>query len=429
MSTWNSTETADCSASSQAESASAHQNRQEHCRRTGPRCLQQPVWTSPHSRKRRRLGRRPSPRTRAGRGKGVSEGSNCAWRRAHTGDDPCSSLLTPADSSAGGQAGDEDVASSACSTSSSAAAIYSALAVLVVLARHNLRLGRGDKKGALPARACRSRARDPYFALNRHWTFEPLDILRMLVFLMGAPLFAAGFTWLAYVGVEPFMRRRWPDLLIAWTRLLDGRWRDPMVGRSLLSGTLVALVAVGVIPGLLVVLTRTYSLPLAAPWFTGGSLDAGVWFLASTAGGWVAPVHALMLVAWLLAARLALRRDWAAWAALFFVAFGVHWWDVLFSQSWWSDASPGPPSWWPAPRGELRSRHRKVGPAGGSHLLRGLHRGYQDTAHVRRHPLVCLAHGRRGPSHRRPRVLGLPQRAWPAVGVSGRRIGRIARTR
>ncbi len=43
-----------------------------------------------------------------------------------------------------------------------------------------------------------------------------------------------------------------------------------------------------------------------------------------------------MLVAWLLAARLALRRDWAAWAALFFVAFGVHWWDVLFSQSWWS---------------------------------------------------------------------------------------------
>ncbi len=161
-----------------------------------------------------------------------------------------------------------------------AAAIYSSLAVLVVLARHNLRLGRGDKKGSLRLALAVLVLETLYFALNRHWTFEPLDILRVLLFLMGAPLFTAGFTLLAYVGVEPFMRRRWPDLLIAWTRLLDGRWRDPMVGRSLLSGTLVALVAVGVIPGLLVVLTRTYSLPLAAPWFTSGrrlTQECGSW--------------------------------------------------------------------------------------------------------------------------------------------------------
>jgi hypothetical protein len=30
----------------------------------------------------------------------------------------------------------------------------------------------------------------------------------------------------------------WPRILISWTRLLDGRWRDPLVGRDLLVGTL-----------------------------------------------------------------------------------------------------------------------------------------------------------------------------------------------
>src|SRR6185436_4012106 len=31
-------------------------------------------------------------------------------------------------------------------------------------------------------------------------------------------------------------RRRWPDLLISWSRLMSGRVRDPMVGRDVLIG-------------------------------------------------------------------------------------------------------------------------------------------------------------------------------------------------
>ena len=39
-----------------------------------------------------------------------------------------------------------------------------------------------------------------------------------------------------YLAIEPAIRRRWPWRITAWNRLLDGRLRDPMVGRDLLIG-------------------------------------------------------------------------------------------------------------------------------------------------------------------------------------------------
>ena len=47
--------------------------------------------------------------------------------------------------------------------------------------------------------------------------------------------------WLWYTALEPYVRRLWPQSLISWTRLLDGRWRDPLVGRHLLLGSLFGL--------------------------------------------------------------------------------------------------------------------------------------------------------------------------------------------
>ena len=45
----------------------------------------------------------------------------------------------------------------------------------------------------------------------------------------------------AYLGLEPFVRRHWPRALVGWTRLLTGRFRDPVVGRDLLVGTTIGL--------------------------------------------------------------------------------------------------------------------------------------------------------------------------------------------
>jgi serine/threonine-protein kinase len=51
-------------------------------------------------------------------------------------------------------------------------------------------------------------------------------------------LFDAGLVWLLYMALEPFIRWRWPDSIVGWTRLLGGGYRDPLVGRDILIGSL-----------------------------------------------------------------------------------------------------------------------------------------------------------------------------------------------
>jgi serine/threonine protein kinase len=105
-----------------------------------------------------------------------------------------------------------------------------------LLARHNLRLGRGDRKGAL-------RLAGFIFVLtNVSWLFaahhvpsingEFSNFMENLAF----SLLTSSMLWLVYVALEPFVRRRWPGRIISWNRLLAGDWRDPLVGRDLLLG-------------------------------------------------------------------------------------------------------------------------------------------------------------------------------------------------
>ena len=42
--------------------------------------------------------------------------------------------------------------------------------------------------------------------------------------------------YLLYLGLEPFVRRSWPTMLVGWSRMLAGRIRDPLVGRDVLVG-------------------------------------------------------------------------------------------------------------------------------------------------------------------------------------------------
>lgn len=59
-----------------------------------------------------------------------------------------------------------------------------------------------------------------------------LAIVDWLLRLLGISLLC----WLGYLMLEPYARAHWPKTLVSWTRLLRGRWRDPMVGRDLLIG-------------------------------------------------------------------------------------------------------------------------------------------------------------------------------------------------
>jgi len=61
-----------------------------------------------------------------------------------------------------------------------------------------------------------------------------LDLfLRHLAFAV----FLGAFLWVLYVALEPFVRKKWPHWIISWSRLLAGDYRDPLVGRDLLIGS------------------------------------------------------------------------------------------------------------------------------------------------------------------------------------------------
>ena len=40
--------------------------------------------------------------------------------------------------------------------------------------------------------------------------------------------------WVVYLALEPFVRKHVPNLLVSWSRLVEGKWTDPIVGRDVL---------------------------------------------------------------------------------------------------------------------------------------------------------------------------------------------------
>ena len=190
------------------------------------------------------------------------------------------------------------------------AAIFAASVIGgVIVARRNLRLGRGDRKGATRVALAVLGVMAVLWLLNVQ---HVLMVWELALFAIGAglALFLAGLTWVMYVAFEPFVRRRWPQVLVSWTRLLSGNWRDPRVGRDLLIGT-----ATGVSSALLfelqgVVQAQQGRLPWAtletvAVFLPPGSLLSG---LAFSMLDTILVSFLLFFVLFLL--RLLLRLDW-----------------------------------------------------------------------------------------------------------------------
>src|SRR5262249_40880745 len=65
-----------------------------------------------------------------------------------------------------------------------------------------------------------------------------------LIHNVALAVFFGAFVWMAYVAIEPTVRRRWPELLFSSSRLLSGRFRDPLVGRDVLAGILLGVMMV-----------------------------------------------------------------------------------------------------------------------------------------------------------------------------------------
>ncbi len=193
--------------------------------------------------------------------------------------------------------------------------IVAVLGGAIYLARRNYRQGRADKEGAF-------RLAGIIFALEmllwlcRGHFFASLDLFGLFVIAVSTGLFNAGATWLLYLALEPWVRRRWPQALISWSRLISGDVRDPLVGRDILFGVMLGVVWILVFQLHYVLMSRSGAAPTlyATEYLTGGRQALGTWLAQIPQSIIVTLVFFFVLFG----LKVVLRNDWVA--AVAFVA-------------------------------------------------------------------------------------------------------------
>jgi protein kinase-like protein len=138
-------------------------------------------------------------------------------------------------------------------------------AMLIVAAfasYRNLRRGRADRRGAFRIAAFLVVVLVAGWAAGRH-VASGADELQRFFARAGLALFVGFAMYLLYLALEPAVRRLWPSMLVAWTRVLSGRLRDPLVGRDALIGIAAgaALTLVTLVPYFTVGLTGRHPTP------------------------------------------------------------------------------------------------------------------------------------------------------------------------
>src|SRR5262249_24776426 len=111
-----------------------------------------------------------------------------------------------------------------------------ALLVLTVgswMMRRNLQQGRADIRGAGRFAVVVMAFRHLHWAVaSRHVPLLEEEISGFAASI-GRGVFSGGLAGIGYLALEPGVRRRWPWRLVSWSRLLEGQWRDPLIGRDL----------------------------------------------------------------------------------------------------------------------------------------------------------------------------------------------------
>lgn len=204
------------------------------------------------------------------------------------------------------------------------------------LTRRNLRAGRGDRSGAFKLAVFVFVLRFAGRLFSAAHTSALAEEAAIFFAALETALLYAGLFWVIYIALEPYVRRYWPRLLISWSRLMAGDFRDPMVGRDILLGGLLGLFhTVGIyiqqlMPaaingnfqpnnGTMLGALRGFHLTLA--------------MIPLTITGEVIS-SALFTLFLLLLFYILLRREWLA--ALTLGALVVVILSLLFAYSWWS---------------------------------------------------------------------------------------------
>jgi len=181
------------------------------------------------------------------------------------------------------------------------------------LARRNMRRGRGDRKGAFRVAVFIFAGEFVSFALLAHFSRDAWRDYWEFVGGCGASLYMAGFMWVLYMAIEPYMRRRWPEMLISWSRVLTGKIYDARIGRDVMLGALGGA-AMAVIQNSVNALPAWFHVANIQPVRTGhltlrgpAGMISALSYDTNLAVQW-----ALATGAFLVVARFLTRRDWVA---------------------------------------------------------------------------------------------------------------------
>jgi len=134
----------------------------------------------------------------------------------------------------------------------------------VWLSVRNLRLGRGDRITATTAAIFLFAATTLSLGLgaDRFPSFSDAFFKGRGV---SSGLWLGAMFWVFYIALEPHARRRFPHMLIGWTRVFRGRLNDPLVARDVLTGTALGAVAAAAIVAFIFALLSPRGFQLDSP--------------------------------------------------------------------------------------------------------------------------------------------------------------------
>ena len=110
--------------------------------------------------------------------------------------------------------------------------------VLIWMATWSLRQGKADRKGATRLAVATFAIQSLVWLCRAHFSTDAANVIDTVIPALSFAAWLAAIVWMLYVGLEPIIRKRWPQSLVSWSRLIGGAWLDPRVGRDLLIGTL-----------------------------------------------------------------------------------------------------------------------------------------------------------------------------------------------
>jgi hypothetical protein len=177
------------------------------------------------------------------------------------------------------------------------------------LARWNFVRGKGDRRGAMLLAIVMFSLHMAVWACTAHLSSAG-NLVFLLALGISTALFWSGAVWMLYLALEPYVRRYWPQAIISWARVLAGHWRDPLVGRDVLFGTVLGVLFCDIY-GVRYHLEGRFGAPPSLPstdYLDGGrdAMSAWLWQIP----GSISSVLLLFLLLFLF--RVLLRKSWLA---------------------------------------------------------------------------------------------------------------------